>query len=166
LLSFAHFIHSLKIEDRKNCKLTLVGTGPEKEFYKTIIAQNQIEPYVTIIEWIDRIELMKLYEVSSVFLFPSHEGAGMVVAEALSFGLPVVCLNNEGPGEFINSKCGIAVSQLNYNQTISELKDALSKLYLDKNILLQMSIEARKQYLNKFSWDSRGDLLKTIYNQL
>lgn len=166
LLSFAGFIHSLPVEDRVHCKLTLVGTGPEKEFYKTIIAQKQIEPYVAIIEWIDRLELMKLYEVSSVFLFPSHEGAGMVVAEALSFGLPVVCLNNEGPGEFINSKCGFAVSQLNYNQTISELKEALSKLYFDKNTLLQMSIEARKQYLNKFSWDSRGDFLKTIYNQL
>ena len=44
-----------------------------------------------------------------LFSFPSHEGAGMVVAEAMSFGLPVVCLNNEGPGEFITTNCGFAV---------------------------------------------------------
>jgi glycosyltransferase involved in cell wall biosynthesis len=166
LLSFANFINSVAIQDRINCKLTLVGTGPEKEFYKTIIKQNNLEPYVEIIEWIDRNELMKLYNKSAVFLFPSHEGAGMVVAEALSFGLPVICLDNEGPGEFINSKCGFAVAQLDYNKTILELKEALSKLYLDKNLLHQMSLNARQHYLDKFTWDSKGDYLKTIYNTL
>ncbi len=166
LLSFANFIDSIAIEERVNCKLTLVGTGPEKEFYKTIIAQNHIEPYVEIIEWIDRNELMKRYEESSVFLFPSHEGAGMVVAEALSFGLPVICLNNEGPGEFINSKCGFAVTQVDYNKTVLELKQALTKLYFDKKLLQKMSVEARKHYLDKFTWNSRGDFLKTIYEKL
>ncbi|QIH40029.1 glycosyltransferase [Flavobacterium sp. Sr18] len=166
LLSFASFINSLEPEDRNYCKLTLIGTGPEKDFYKTIIAQNHIEPYVEIIEWIDRSELMKCYEKSSVFLFPSHEGAGMVVAEALSFGLPVICLDNEGPGEFINSKCGFTASQIAYNGTVLELKEALSKLYLDKNLLHQMSLDARKHYLNNFTWDSRGDYLQKIYNTL
>jgi glycosyltransferase involved in cell wall biosynthesis len=166
LLSFTSFINSLEPKDRKNCKLTLIGTGPEKDFYKTIITQNHIEPYVEIIEWIDRSELMKLYEKSSVFLFPSHEGAGMVVAEALSFGLPVICLDNEGPGEFVNSKCGFAVSQLDYDKTILELKEALSKLYFDKNLLHQMSLDARKHYLDKFTWNSRGDYLETIYKTL
>jgi glycosyltransferase involved in cell wall biosynthesis len=166
LLSFANFIHSLPWEQRKRCKLTLVGTGPEKDFYKTTISQFRIEPYVEIIEWIDRKELMKLYEKSSVFLFPSHEGAGMVVAEALSFGLPVVCLDNEGPGEFINFKCGFAVSQHNYEITIFELKEALSSLYSDSDLLQKMSVEARKHYLNKFTWNSRGDFLETIYNTL
>jgi glycosyltransferase involved in cell wall biosynthesis len=166
LLSFASFINSLSLEERSTCKLTLIGTGPEKEFYKTIIAKNDIEPYVEIIEWIDRTELMKCYEKSSVFLFPSHEGAGMVVAEALSFGLPVICLDNEGPGEFITSKCGFTASQIEYNQTILELKEALSKLYFDKNLLHQMSLDARKHYLDKFTWNSRGDYLKTIYNTL
>lgn len=166
LLAFANFIESIAKDDRLNCKLTLVGTGPEKEFYNTLIRQNHLEPYVEIIEWIDRNELMKLYEKSAVFLFPSHEGAGMVVAEALSFGLPVICLNNEGPGEFINPGCGFAVTQLEYNTTVMELKEALSKLYFDKNLLQKMSINAREHYLDKFTWNSKGDYLKTIYNTL
>ena len=44
---------------------------------------------VTFIHWIKRSELSALYRESDVFLFPSHEGAGMVVAEAMSYGLPV-----------------------------------------------------------------------------
>ena len=166
LHSFIKFLYSLSISERENCKLTLVGTGPEKEFYQKIIAENKVEAYVEIIEWIDRKELMKLYEKASVFLFPSHEGAGMVVAEAMSFGLPVICLNNEGPGEFINTNCGFAVPQLDYNNTVSELKESLQKLYFDKDLLLKMSFGARKQFEEKFTWDSRGEHLNTIYKTL
>ena len=166
LLSFIKFLENLSETEKENCKLTLVGTGPEKDFYKKIIAENKVENYVEIIEWIDRKELMKLYEKSSVFLFPSHEGAGMVVAEAMSFGLPVICLKNEGPGEFINSDCGFAVSQLDYKNTILELKEALRILHSDKDLLHKMSIEARKHFQENFTWNSRGEHLNNIYNQL
>lgn len=166
LNSFIKFLYSLSVSERENCRLTLVGTGPEKEFYQKIIAENKVEKYVEIIEWIDRKELMKLYEKASVFLFPSHEGAGMVVAEAMSFGLPVVCLNNEGPGEFVTTNCGFAVPQLDYNNTVSELKDSLQKLYFDKELLYKMSLGARKQFEEKFTWNSRGEHLKNIYKKL
>lgn len=166
LNSFIKFLYSLSVSERENCRLTLVGTGPEKEFYQKIITENKVEKYVEIIEWIDRKELMKLYEKASVFLFPSHEGAGMVVAEAMSFGLPVVCLNNEGPGEFITTNCGFAVPQLDYNNTVSELKDSLQKLYFDKELLYKMSLGARKHFEEKFTWNSRGEHLKNIYKKL
>jgi glycosyltransferase involved in cell wall biosynthesis len=166
LLSFIKFINSIPISERENCQLTLVGSGPEKELYTQIINENKMEPYLEIIEWIDRKELMKIYEKSSVFLFPSHEGAGMVVAEALSFGLPVVCLDNDGPGQFINSNCGFRIPETNYENTIFQLSKALIKLHSDRNLLNQMSISARKQYEENFTWNSRGEYLKNIYNQL
>ncbi|MBB1194032.1 hypothetical protein DNC80_10195 [Flavobacterium sp. SOK18b] len=166
LLSFIKFIHSLPIHERENCKLTLVGSGPEKELYKQIIYENDVESYVEIIEWIDRKDLMKIYEKSSIFLFPSHEGAGMVVAEALSFGLPVVCLDNEGPGQYINPNCGITIPKSSYENTVNELGDALIKQYSDNTFLRQLSFGARKHYEEKFTWNSRGEHLKNIYNQL
>lgn len=164
--SFIQFISALSAEEKAKCKLILVGTGEQKQFYKDLIQQNNAENYIEIIEWIDRRELMKMYEQASVFLFPSHEGAGMVVPEALSFGLPVVCLQNEGPGEFITEKCGFTVPQQEYDQTVTELSDALMKLFSDKNLQQKMSIEARKHYLDRFSWEKRGDHLNTIYNQI
>jgi glycosyltransferase involved in cell wall biosynthesis len=164
--SFIQLLESISIHDRKKCKLTLVGTGPEKEMYQKIIAENNVQDYVQIIEWMERKELMQLYQQSSVFLFPSHEGAGMVVAEALSFGLPIVCLNNEGPGEFINDCCGFAIPKLDYDNTILELSKALQQLFLDSTLLHSMSIEARKHYETKFTWASRGEYLNTIYQQL
>lgn len=164
--SFIQFISRLSEEEKTECKLILVGTGEQKQFYKDLIQQNNAENYIEIIEWIDRRELMKMYEKASVFLFPSHEGAGMVVPEALSFGLPVVCLQNEGPGEFITEKCGFTVPQQEYDKTVTELSNALTKLFSDKDLQQKMSIEARKHYLDRFSWEKRGDHLNTIYNQI
>jgi glycosyltransferase involved in cell wall biosynthesis len=89
-----------------------------------------------------------------------------VVAEALSFGLPVICLDNEGPGEFINADCGFAIPHSDYYSTVSGLEKAIQALYFDKELLLKMSVAARKHYEEKFTWNSRGEKLKNIYNQL
>ena len=166
ILSFVEFINSLPLEERAKCKLTLVGTGPEKNNYIHLIQENKAENNIEIIEWMDRIALMNLYNKASVFLFPSHEGAGMVVAEALSFGLPVICLDNDGPGEFINSACGFAIQKTNYTATISKLQEALNKLYSNEDILKDMSEKARIHYENTFTWNSKGNQLNDIYNQL
>jgi len=58
----------------------------------------------------------------------------MVVAEALSFGLPVICLDNDGPGEFINTTCGFAIPKTDYATTILKLQEALNKLYSNEDV--------------------------------
>lgn len=164
--SFSLFLESIPVSERANCKLILVGSGPERGLYEKIITESTIQDNVEIIEWIERTALMKLYEKASVFMFPSHEGAGMVVAEALSFGLPVICLDNIGPGQYITPECGFVIPHSNYAETVSNLKEALSILYLNNALLREMSAAARKRYLERFTWDSRGEHLRTIYNTL
>lgn len=164
--SFIAFLDSISLAERVNCKLTLVGSGPEKRLYEKIIEESGIQDNVEIIEWIERKELMKLYEKATVFMFPSHEGAGMVVAEALSYGLPVICLDNIGPGQYITPECGFVIPHSDYSSTIFNLKEALNKLYHSNTLLLDMSTNARKRYLERFTWESRGEHLNTIYNNL
>lgn len=166
LHSFIDFVHSLPITEQKFCKLTLVGTGPEKTLYQKIIQENQVEHLVEIIEWMDRQSLMQKYQESNVFLFPSHEGAGMVMAEALSFGLPIICLENEGPGQYITEAMGITIPEQNYTNTIKDLKQALLKLYQFPHLTQTMSEQARRHYEKKFSWESRGSYLHNIYNSI
>lgn len=164
--SFITFLDSLALSERSNCRLTLVGSGPERSLYEKIIEESMAQDNIEIIEWIERKELMKLYEKASVFMFPSHEGAGMVVAEALSFGLPVICLDNIGPGQYITPECGFVIPQSNYKTTVFNLKEALTKLYLSDALLQEMSAKARKRYMESFTWESRGEHLRTIYNNL
>ena len=166
LHSFIGFVKSLPITEQKLCKLTLVGTGPERKLYQRIIQENQADDFVEMIERMDHQSLMKQYQEATVFLFPSHEASGMVVAEALSFGLPIICLENEGLGHYIDESLGISVPEQNYADTIIDLKQALLKLYKIPHLTNIMSDRARKHYENKFSWESRGSYLHNIYNQI
>jgi glycosyltransferase involved in cell wall biosynthesis len=166
ILSFAKFIRSIPVNARAACELIIIGDGPLKKNLTSLVQQESIESYVRFVPWIERKDLMELYKQSSVFLFPSHEGAGMVVAEALSFGVPVICLDNDGPGEFINSSCGIGIPNVNREETIEKLSEAISKIYKDKPLAASMQLGARKRFVENFHWDRRGERLAAIYNSV
>lgn len=163
--SFATFLNN-NIARKQYAELIIVGKGPEKDFYISLTKELQIEDNVKFIDWIDRNDLMQLFKTSSAFVFPSHEGAGMVVAEALSFGLPIICLDNCGPGEFINPSCGIKVSYTNYQETLKELSTAITDLFNAPELLQRMRINARKHFEKSFKWDIRGDEFKSIYAKM
>ena len=164
--AFANFMSKRTEVEKDNCELLIVGSGPEEGFLKNLAKEKGVEKHVRFIDWIERKQLMELYKNVTTFLFPSHEGAGMVVAEALSFGLPVICLDNCGPGEFVDEGCGIAVPEQDYKSTVNELSHGISKLYLNPQLLNQMSQNARHRFNQYFHWDRRGEQFQAIYQKL
>ena len=90
----------------------------------------------------------------------------MVVAEALSFGVPVICLKNEGPGEFVTPESSFAIPVGNRAATIQGLADDLHTLFLHPALHQQMRQSARQLFLDRFHWDRRGEQLNTVYNNI
>lgn len=164
--SFAKLLNSLPLLERDNVKLLIVGSGPLEVYLKKLSSDLQVSHHIEFISWISHSDLLQMYAKASVFLFPSHEGAGMVVAEALSHSLPVICLDNCGPGEFINDNCGVKVTYEDYEKTINEISTALLNLYENPTLLKNMSMEAYKQFQTKFDWNLRANELSQIYNKL
>ena len=164
--AFAGFLNAMDPASRKKAELVLVGSGPERDFLQQLARDLGIETQVQFISWIDRSEVMKLFRTASVFLFPSHEGAGMVVPEALSFGVPVVTLDNIGPGQFLTPECGFAVAMGSSEQTVARLADALQQLFSYPEMYQRMRHAARARFENHFHWDRRGEQLQKIYSSL
>ena len=164
--SFALFANRLPEANRNKVRLLLVGSGSLKGYLENLIRELGVSDLVEIIEWIPRSELMKLYQNAHVFLFPSHEGAGMVVVEALSFGLPVVCFNNNGPGELVNEKCAFRVPYEQYDETVRIFAHYLRILYSNKRLYNKMSEEALETFKKKYLWNAKGDALTSIYRQV
>jgi len=164
--SFGVFFRRLNGTEQSAVKLVLVGNGPELTLLKSLAAEEGLTSHIDIILWIERAAIQQLYSNSTVFFFPSHEGAGMVVPEALSCRLPVVCFDNAGPGELVTDHCGIRVPYGDYDRCIEDFADALERLYRDPVLLARLRDGARQQFLEKFQWDQKGDILKTIYDQI
>ena len=164
--SYSQFLGGLQPGERDQCKLTLVGSGPEEKYLKSLAVELGNANSIQFINWIERDQLMEKFKASSAFLFPSHEGAGMVVAEALSFGLPVICLDNEGPGQFINSDCSFAIPHDEYADTVKGLANAIQELFITSGKKTEMSRAARKQFETFFHWNRCGEQLRKIYAEL
>ncbi|MBO6515841.1 MAG: glycosyltransferase [Bacteroidia bacterium] len=161
--SFARFLDLIPPNERKLCSLTIVGSGQEITHLKEDIQRLDIASHVTLIPWLERDELLKIMKEASMFLFPSHEGAGMVVAEALSFALPVVCLDNCGPGELIDRECGFAIPKQSYDSTVEQLANATYTLFSNHTLYHSMRHAARKRFTELFDWDRRGEWLEEVY---
>ena len=166
LLSFDRFYKQLSFEEKKKVKLTIIGQGPLEGILKKTGAKLDSNKSIEFIGWVEKDTMDSYYENASLFVFPSHEGAGMVVVEALSHGLPVVCFDNYGAGEFVNDTCAIKIPYTNYRQSISDYANAMMKLYRDDKLSSNMSSSAVQLFEEKFTWSSKGIVLKELYTKL
>lgn len=83
---------------RTTFHLTLAGYGPELAFLKEEVARRALTNNVTFVIAPSKAELLQLYQISHVFIFASQtETQGIVLAEAMATGLPVIALH--GPGQ-------------------------------------------------------------------
>ncbi len=166
LESFAMSYFQQEKSVQSKMKLVLIGKGPMKIRLKILAQDLSIAHAVTFIDWIDRKDLDQYFANASAFLFPSHEGAGMVVPEALSFGVPTICLDNIGPGESIDTSCGIAIKTESRRDAIEQLTNALTLLLNDDNIKKSLSKGATTRFDKVFTWDRKGEVISKIYETL
>ena len=164
--SFAKFADRIPPKDRHHIRLSLIGRGPQKELLQKMAIDSGHADLIDFIEWMPQEQLMQTYSSADAFLFPSHEGAGMVVPEALSRGLPVICLDNGGPGELVGKTAGFRVPYGQYDGTVKAFSDALEVLYGDAGLRKRMSIAARKHFEQNLSWTVKGDALQKIYTSI
>ena len=146
--------------------LTMLGSGPEEDSLHEQIADLGLQNQVIFPGWKDRIEVLQYMKNSSIFLFPSVEGAGMVVLEAMACGLPVVCLDFGGPGDMVEDGCGVRVPLGDQKTVIQRLGEALITLSSDKQLREEMSGNAQKLMETGHSWDQKRHVLAAVYNRI
>jgi glycosyltransferase involved in cell wall biosynthesis len=137
--------------------LTIAGEGRMRAYLEAEIARFGLGSRIALLGEISRERLLDLYGTSDVFVFPSlRDSSGNVVLEALSRGLPVVCLNLGGPPRYITPECGVAISTEGLSRVAAEraLATELEALARDPERLDQMSRHALTRSRGQ-SWESR-----------
>lgn len=162
--SFALFYHALPAIQRQNVTLTLAGSGPAEAMLKKMVQNEGIAHAVTFISWVPHQAMENLYSQANAFLYPSHEGAGMVVPEAMRHALPVLCLQNSGPGQLVHPQSALIIPQGSYQLTTLELAARLKQLLQNKAMASAEQHLSATRYYQLFRWSVRGDMLKNIYD--
>ena len=166
LKSYAQFYHALKDEQKSQVVLKIIGNGKYNDVLKQLTATLKIEHAVEFVEWKPKVTLDDCYQTADVFLFPSYEDPGMVVPEALSYGVPIICFENYGSGELADCNYTININYSNYNDNIVDFAEALNDLYTKPQMLQQLSVNARNYYLNNLSWEVKAEQFNSIYTKI
>ncbi len=164
--SFAHFYHTQESSVQKKLQLTLIGKGPQKAELEKLVVNLNLGNSVKFIEWMPKSELHHYFRTSALFLFPSHEGAGMVVPEALSFGLPILCFDNEGPGELMDRTCGYKVPYSTPEKSILEFSNYIDQLFHSKEKRKALSIGAKAYFKKYLTWERKGKIISQTYQDI
>jgi len=123
-------------------RLTIVGKGPEGERLKAEALNGGLGDRIEFIPWLPQQQLFTLYGNHDLLVFPSlHDSSGNVVLEALSHGLPVVCLDLGGPRQIVTSQSGIVVSTAgrDTNRVAAAMADEMNALFADPARLAALS---------------------------
>ena len=125
-----------KIKNKNGWKLWIVGDGEEKKTLEQLVQELEVMDTVKLLPATK--EIASIYNQASIFAFASRcEGFGMVLLEAMSFGVPCISFDcPSGPRDVIidgengvlvpNNNCELFQEKLEQLITVEE--DELKKL--------------------------------------
>lgn len=132
-----------KILKNKERKFTLdvVGEGEFLVEFKELVEKNDMKANV-LFHGISN-DVARYYKQASVLLVTSrYEGFGLVITEAMSFGIPVVAFHAQGPDEIItDQESGFLIPQYDCEQFANRLVELLD----NPDLLSDMSNNALKR---------------------
>jgi glycosyltransferase involved in cell wall biosynthesis len=129
----------LVLQNHPNAKLRLAGHG-ELSSAKALANELSISNSVEVLGWVNRENRDRIYRDADVFCLPSYnEGVPMVILEAMSYRLPVVCTPVGGLPDLIEpGQNGVFVQP----GRIDEIASALIPLLDRPDYRLQMGAAA------------------------
>lgn len=135
-------------------RLTIAGHGVEAEAIEKFISQNELESKVDFInKQLTREEMRELFYEHSFLVFPSEfESFGLVAAEAMSTGLPVLITNQTGPRDFSNSDNSVQIDPKDIEnglKTILRQEKHFTPSKISQTILDTFGMKAFSKKLNQ-----------------
>ena len=136
--------------------MNLFSSGNEKLF-------DTINPFLIFnILSLNKGDLNKLYSSSDIIVLPSGYGEtwGLVINEALEFGLPVIISDRVGSAIDLCEKNGYIFKYKSSNALAKKLEKLLSLDDKDFNVMVKNSFRIK----NLYSFETIKNNLKKLYN--
>ena len=161
-------IKSLKyISTSKPWKLTLLGSGPDRELILRTIKEEGYGDRVNIISMLPREEALDLIVNSDIFIFPSlKEGGTWALMEAMAMGLPVVCVNWAGMAVETTPETAIQIPVSSPKTMEREMGAAISLLINNRSEREKMGQSARQRIRDVFNWDAKGLYMEKLFDEI
>lgn len=128
-----------------------------KSYDQKVFSEIQEKAYSRYLGQLSKEQVREQLLNSDILVVPSiHETFGLVYAEAMSQGVPVIYTRGQGfDGQYAEGEVGFSVDCFNEN----EIADCILKIMADYQIISDRCID----YAKRYSWQSIAEKYKDIY---
>jgi glycosyltransferase involved in cell wall biosynthesis len=156
-------IHAAALLNECDYRIDILGDGPCNRTWYALAVRLKINDRCHWHGWLSREKSLAVMRDSHVFVITSLKDlTSNVAVEAISVGLPVVCLDHCGFADLVTHDCGIKVYAGTEEQIISDLANALRKLYEDEALRRKLAAGSL-QRSRDYSWPNKMTALDRVY---
>ncbi len=152
------------LRTRPDCEIVLLGARPDGSDsgkYSALAGDLGVAQSVRIFPWVPSEALPRWINASDVFCLPSlKEGFGIVAAQALACGKPVVTTRSGGPEDIVTKGLGMIVPTGDHEA----LADAILKVLSGKGLASPDEISASAR--DRFSYETIIRAILAVYDRV
>lgn len=157
----------LKIVDKyENVEYTILGNGPYENEYKTK-CQHYIGSKINFLDKIPHEKMHEFYCNHDFLINTALRDSGCLVAmEAMSVGLPIVCVNTGGVKAMTKDTYSIKVDPMEYPVLVSEIAKGISFMIENSTKRENMGRLAYKEINEMFLYENKCNWLLEQYKKI
>lgn len=147
-------------QEYPDSELVMGGKPSKSSFLFSLSKKLGIENSVRFVGFIPEDELAKYYSMADVFVFPSRQGFGLMLLEAMGCGTPVIAFDLFDTPEYVG-KGGLLINP----NSVLDLQKAMLLLMDDASLRQRLSYLALENAA-KFSWKKMTEQVLDLYRAM
>jgi glycosyltransferase involved in cell wall biosynthesis len=146
-------------------ELQVLGSGPLEARWRRLARDAGLGDRCRFAT-LPRDEVFAAYRRADALVFLSlRDACGSVVVEALSQGLPVVCLAHQGAGDVVTDACGVRIPVSTPGDVVRRLREELARLAADRarlDVLGEGALRQAREHL----WPAKIEETARLYREV
>jgi glycosyltransferase involved in cell wall biosynthesis len=148
-------------------RFVIVGDGPSRSSLESLAFRLAVDQHVFFRGSVSSHEVVQELARSHIYLFPSlREGGVWSLMEAMSVGLPVICIDASGMATITDDTCAVRVPPTSQEQIIEGLAAALVHLAGSPEEREKLGRNARRRIEQHFRWEHKGRFMRSLFAEL
>lgn len=140
-------------------QLTIVGSGPLMKSLQKMVEDLGLSKVVCFTGAVQNTALVEMYNKSDCFVLPSRfETFGVVYAEALCTGTPIISTRNGGIEDIFEEGCGYLVDIDNEDALLTAMQKVMEDNFDHEAIA--------ERFQTKFGETAFGDKIEAVYKEV
>jgi len=159
---------SLTKSQKSEVRVDVIGSLTSDPEYtrrvQSFIAKNNLSSFVFLHDSLNNGPLVEKLKQAHVLIVPSsYEGFGIVYLEGMAFGLPAIGTTAGAAGEIIEHEKNGYLIKPNDSATLAS---HISQLAFNRNLLTELSLDARKRYIQQPSWKETASQIRAFLQSM